>query len=120
MRHLAYAKGEPWMVTHPRLRASWVFWRRENLATETAVPKAAMTEASAPIAAVVEADGRPVEAIVGIVRPTTPIGTAARVVRRVGNGVTAGDVTIRTLARRAPGVVIIGTDGPKGLAAVFG
>src|ERR1700756_5154025 len=112
---------KPWMVAHPRRSAPFlcVVQRKENSAMETAMAETVMTPTAAPKAPVIEADRRPVKAVVGVVRPATPIRTATRVVRRrISNGV-AARIAVGSLARRAPGIVVIGTGGLKGLAAVF-
>src|SRR5258708_40340296 len=82
--------------------------------------RAGGTEPPPKLTAVEDAYRRPIEAIVGVVRATTPIGAATRVIRGISNRVTAR-ITIGTLARRAraPSVVVIGTDRLEGLTAVF-
>jgi hypothetical protein len=80
--------------------------------------EAAMAEASTPIAAVEDPYRGSVVAIVWVVRPATPVRTAACVVGWVGDGVTAR-VTAGARTERARIAVVIGTDGLKGLAAVF-
>ena len=79
--------------------------------------KATMTESATPIATIKDAYGGSV-AIVGVVRPATPIGAASRVRGRIGDRVTSC-VASSTLARPVR-IVVIGSDGLESLAAVFG
>ena len=90
----------------------------EAAMAEAAMAETAVAKASAPITTIENPYRRAVITIVGVVRSATPIGTATRVVGRVGNRVTAR-VTAGALPERARVAVVIGTDGLKGLTAVF-